>query len=346
MTQRRAFDAPKPRRRERAARFHRANAPGATHDGAAPQYDGVQFDLKVSPGGYAWWYVDALSDDGAFGLTMIAFVGSVFSPYYAWAGRGRPDNHCALNVALYGPRAARWTMTERGAGAVSRDAKSFSLAKSALSWEDGALTIHVDEFAAPFPHRVKGVIRVQTEGLGDGVFFLDDAGRHRWRPMAPFSRIEIDFEEPDLRWSGHGYFDANDGDEPLEDAFHYWDWSRTILGEKRTAILYNTDLKNGGERSAALLVNRNGDIRDIELPDALGLPPTPIWRIQRRTRAEAAGARIVKTLEDTPFYSRSVIESRLFGADRCAVHESLSGGRLRMPIVKALLPFRMPRIAG
>ena len=41
--------------------------------------------LPVRPGGYAWWYVDALSDDGQHGLTIIAFIGSVFSPYYAWA---------------------------------------------------------------------------------------------------------------------------------------------------------------------------------------------------------------------------------------------------------------------
>jgi carotenoid 1,2-hydratase len=35
----------------------------------------------VAPGGYAWWYLDALSDDGRHGLVVIAFIGSVFSPY-------------------------------------------------------------------------------------------------------------------------------------------------------------------------------------------------------------------------------------------------------------------------
>ena len=52
-----------------------------------------------------WWYLDALSDDGRHGLTVIAFIGSVFSPYYALArrrGAGDPLDHCALNVALYG----------------------------------------------------------------------------------------------------------------------------------------------------------------------------------------------------------------------------------------------------
>jgi carotenoid 1,2-hydratase len=45
-----------------------------------------------------------MSDDGQHGMTLIAFVGSVFSPYYAWArrkGQADPENHCALNVAIY-----------------------------------------------------------------------------------------------------------------------------------------------------------------------------------------------------------------------------------------------------
>ena len=33
-------------------------------------------------------------------------------------------NHCALNVALYGPRASRWAMTERGAARVAREASA------------------------------------------------------------------------------------------------------------------------------------------------------------------------------------------------------------------------------
>ncbi len=82
--------------------------------GGHKRHEGPRFDVFVTPGGYHWWYVDALSDDGAYGLTIIAFIGSVFSPYYAWTHRRDPLNHCAINVALYGPRGARWSMTERG----------------------------------------------------------------------------------------------------------------------------------------------------------------------------------------------------------------------------------------
>ena len=47
----------------------------------------MNFDQIVPHNGYAWWYVDALSDDGENGITIIAFIGSVFSPYYAFARR-------------------------------------------------------------------------------------------------------------------------------------------------------------------------------------------------------------------------------------------------------------------
>ncbi|MFM7004007.1 MAG: hypothetical protein ACKOXN_08715, partial [Limnohabitans sp.] len=76
-----------------------------------------RFDQSVPTNGYLWWYIDAMSDDGQHGMTLIAFVGSVFSPYYAWArrsGQADPENHCALNVAIYSKGASRWAMTERG----------------------------------------------------------------------------------------------------------------------------------------------------------------------------------------------------------------------------------------
>ena len=79
---------------------------------------GPRFDGAVPANGYRWWYLDAESDatgpdGGRFGLTVIAFIGSVFSPYYKASGRSAPENHISLNVALYGPRGRRWTMTER-----------------------------------------------------------------------------------------------------------------------------------------------------------------------------------------------------------------------------------------
>ncbi|MEL6258876.1 MAG: carotenoid 1,2-hydratase, partial [Pseudomonadota bacterium] len=69
-----------------------------------------------------------------------------------------------------------------------------------------------------------------------------------------------------------------------------------------------------------------------------------IWRIPRPLRAEDGdAARVVKTFEDTPFYSRSLVEIPILGAPRRAMHECFSGDRLKSPIIKSLLPVRMPR---
>jgi carotenoid 1,2-hydratase len=54
--------------------------------------------------------------------------------------------------------------------------------------------------------------------------------------------------------------------------------------------------------------------------------------------------RVRRTLEDTPFYTRSLVHGRYGGEPAQIVHESLSLDRLRLPIVRAMLPFRMPRV--
>jgi carotenoid 1,2-hydratase len=55
--------------------------------------------------------------------------------------------------------------------------------------------------------------------------------------------------------------------------------------------------------------------------------------------------RIVKTLENAPFYSRTLLDACLLGERRPAIHESLDLNRFRSRWVQCLLPFRMPRIA-
>jgi len=122
----------------------------------------IGFDRPVAPNGYAWWYVDALSDDGRHGITLIAFIGSVFSPYYAAArrrGPADPRHYVALNVALYGD-VRRWTMTERGRTRLHTDATQMVVGPSALTWRDDRLTFDINEVTMPIPSRLRGTVRV------------------------------------------------------------------------------------------------------------------------------------------------------------------------------------------
>ena len=58
----------------------------------------TDFSAAVPANGYRWWYLDALSDDARFGVAIIGFVGSVFSPYYFSArkkGSANPEDFCS-----------------------------------------------------------------------------------------------------------------------------------------------------------------------------------------------------------------------------------------------------------
>jgi carotenoid 1,2-hydratase len=90
-------------------------APGSRDSDAHPR-----FDAPVPPGGYSWWYVDALSDDGQHGLTVIAFIGSVSRPVQAVGTWKSARSLRAQRRALW-PR-ARWTMTERPEHAIETEA--------------------------------------------------------------------------------------------------------------------------------------------------------------------------------------------------------------------------------
>lgn len=301
------------------------------------------FDQQVQDDGYAWWYLDAISDDGRYGLTVIAFVGSVFSPYYAWArarGQGNPLAHCAINVALYGP-GGRWSMTERGSSVVSRERDSLGIGPSALHWNGETLDVELQEWAVPIPRRIQGRIRVQPTVFNTEAVDLDPGGQHRWTPVWPAARVEVAFDHPDIRWSGSGYLDHNAGTEPLERRFDNWYWSRAETS-KGPVVLYDTQYRNGERGSHALHFDRSGKLCKLPSPLPVSLPRSR-WGIARPTRSDDGQAQLEAAWEDTPFYARSLVTTRLLGERVTAVHESLSLSRFSALWVQLMLPFRMPR---
>lgn len=306
------------------------------------------FNQPLKSNGYIWWYVDAVSDDERCGLTIIAFVGSVFSPYYARArrrGPSDPEHYCALNVALYGAGGKRWALTERGGAQLGRDADTLSIGPSALRWTGSALTIDINEVTVPLPSRLRGRVTVIPQALTGHTTALDSKGCHRWSPVAPVSRIEVEFSHPARRWRGNAYLDSNCGDDALESSFARWDWSRTTLHDG-ASVLYDVSQLDDSRRLLALRIDRRGNVEPFEAPAPMRLPATRVWRIERATHSQSAEkTSVIDTLEDTPFYARSLLRSQLFGQEVTAVHESLSLHRFQRTWVQTLLPFRMPRRA-
>ena len=276
-------------------------------------------------------------------------MGSVFSPYYAsaFAKQGQkvdPDNYCAINVALYGAAGKRWSMTERARAAVQRDQRSFVVGPSKLQWHQDHLSIDFDEVCAPLPFRIRGKVRVFPKALCSYVTALDDAGRHRWGPIAPCARVEVDLDRPQVNWQGNGYLDSNEGDEPINRPFSAWDWSRASLADGSTAVIYDVRQTNGSERVIAQRFTPEGTVQAFDAAPRRETLASTFWRINRSVRADAGAATLVlKTLEDAPFYARSLLKTKLLGESVTAVHETLEPQRLTTKAMPWMLPWRMPR---
>jgi carotenoid 1,2-hydratase len=270
-------------------------------------------------------------------------VGSVFSPYYALArrfGATDPENFCAINVGLYGETGHRWTMTERGKNSLHRTSKNFTIGPSSMAWEGDCLVVTIDEITVPFPSRVKGKIRLYPTIYSDHHAKLDPRGDHHWRPLAPLARVEANFEKPNLKWAGTGYHDMNWGSVPLEDSFSSWFWSRTAT-QRGAHIVYDRTLRDKSTAGFALEIDRSGHATEIPLPKPIELGTTP-WQMKRPARADHP-VFVEATLEDSPFYTRSLIKTVIDHEAVDVFHESLSLDRFRNPLIQMMLPFKMPR---
>jgi carotenoid 1,2-hydratase len=331
-----------PGRRQHPSRPGRTDGSTGGLAGSGSPAARPRFDAPVVNNGYRWWYIDATSDDGLNGLTIIGFVGSVFSPYYARArkrGDATPENHCALNVALYG-QTKRWAMTERGASRISRMPDTFTVGPSSMTWENGSLVISINERCAPLPFALRGRVVFTQNYFYDAPLSLDENAKHFWQAIAPCGHVTVEFDNPALSWSGLAYHDMNWGHEPLERGFKTWTWCRTLT-KQGTRILYDLDRRDGTSKVFGQLY-QDGAITEIKVPTRKDLS-RGYWGMTRHVNSDKP-PKLVATLEDAPFYTRNHIELTVDG-ERCeAVHETLSLDRFTSPIVQMMLPFRMPRV--
>jgi 1-hydroxycarotenoid 3,4-desaturase len=318
-----------------------------------------RFDQPLAPtraGAYRWWYVDGVSADGQHALTIIAFIGSVFSPYYRRAlalsgnaGTVNPLDHCAINVCLYSPGKKRWAMTERAARHVKQSTSTFTVGPSHLHWDGQALHIELDERATPIPYRVRGRVTVTPHAITDFTTAIDHQGRHRWHPIAPSAHLQVRMNDPDLQWEGSGYADANEGDEPITRGFTRWDWLRTCETSGATTVVYDVDPRGGLlPKLIARRFNGDGTHHAVDVSGRQTLAKTPLWRVERQVRSwtESTHLSLERTLEDTPFYARSMVKMGSHLDDPLSVlamHETLDAHRLESTAVQWMLPWRMPR---
>ncbi|MEM1100925.1 MAG: carotenoid 1,2-hydratase, partial [Pseudomonadota bacterium] len=272
-----------------------------------------------------------MSDCGTRAISIIGFIGSVFSPWYAWSGRRHPQNHCCINVATYGA-GGRFTMTDRGASALRLSADRFEVGPSSMSWTGDELVIDINEVSSPpLISRVQGQVRVKPAAMTEVEMPLTPDGAHVWRPFAPTSSISVELGAPGWQWQGHGYFDANFGTRALEQDFSFWSWGRYPLGDG-SACFYDADRLDGSQLATAIRFDADGGAEVMSRTPPLTRFRRSLWAVKRETRAdEGYLPHQVQNMLDAPFYSRSAVRTRIEGEETVGVHEALDLRRFRSP---------------
>ncbi len=233
-------------------------------------------------------------------------------------------------------------MTERGVRSLSREAHALTIGPSSIRFNGTSLVFKIDERSSPWPSPIRGEVRVTPHTLLSTRYNLDGVGRHRWQPIAPSARIDVNLDFPSMRWTGDAYCDTNEGDEPLARGVRAWHWMRGTIDDD-AVVVYDVQNRARAETSLALRFSKDGRVASFVPPPSRALPSSK-WRLSRSARSNGA-ASVIQSLDDTPFYARSVVSTRLCGRDMSCVHESLDLDRFASPIVQSMLPFRMRRKA-
>ncbi|MDY7232800.1 carotenoid 1,2-hydratase [Hyalangium rubrum] len=290
--------------------------------------------LPSGPGTYRWYYADVTAGD--YSAVFIFMVGSLFSPRYSVAARrgGLPQEHCAVNFALYhkGVR-RRWVLTEYPVVELGSP-RRLRIGNSALSYEEGRVRMVVEERTAPWGRPVLASLELEPlTPMGEEVQLVPGLP-HWWQPMAPRSRARLEVATEGLFAEGLGYHDTNHGEELLGERLPGWHWARTH-GERETVVDYVLP-----EGVAPVRVTAGP--RGVLCERSAGLERTPTeltgWglRVPRQLRTGNTVVGAPRFLESSPFYAR--VEARQDGWD--TLGEVADFRRFHSPLIRWMAHFR------
>ena len=281
-------------------------------------------DLLQSPGGFIWWYIDAL-DAKLNGLVMIWSFGLPFLPGYLKAARdGHPEppqQWPSLNLALYRDGRPCFYLLQRYAPEDAEwygDSWRFGATEIVRNEANGMRTVTAN-IDCPVPrsqHKLHGQIRLtgRAPRIDPSLQQTPDP-RHEWCPVTGPSVCTAD-----LTWGGASrfeldapaYHDRNGGDRPLDQlGIDHWIWGRTI-GSNGTRIHYLVWPKGEDQdvRTWVFDIAPDGLITRQAVDEAnLHGPCTAWFGVPYWRRVALGGSGEVRTgqlVEDGPFYLRSI----------------------------------------
>ena len=235
-------------------------------------------------------------------------------PRPAAAGPTRA-HYCALNVALYGAGGqALGDDRARPRERCAASAHALEIGPSALAWDGRALTVRIDEITAPLPSRIRGTVRL-APGRRDRAtsFALDDEALHRWSPIAPVRASRGRARSARAAVGRRRLPRLERGRRAARARLHA---AGTGRARRLCRRRYGRALRRQPAPRAATSRSRSGStprggVERFEPPPRCRAAAERLAGGARHARpTPAARARVVQTLEDAPFYARSLVAAR------------------------------------
>ena len=331
-----------------------------------------------SPGGFTWFYVDLVDDQGR-GATVIWSWGLPFLPGYAGAARaGRPElpiDRPSVNIVVYEDGQERFYLLSELPGhecSWGEDGRSWRLGGCEFAWTDvpgGAgksptrsLRANLD-LELPTGGRVTGNLWVtgslRRDPVGDGRDFSADRDcTHAWTPMIAAGRGGLELQTPggEIRVDGRAYHDRNSATKPLHDlGIQSWWWGRVAL-PGRDLIFYRLTPSDAGAppRDLVVEVAADGSCRARENAGLqVGRLRRSPWGLRWPTTASfpdsegrTVHVEVDALLDNGPFYQRYLLRGRCGDERGYGIGEHLVPDRVDTDLLRPLVRMRVHRSAG
>lgn len=215
---------------------------------------------KPGPGGYEWWYFDAIDQSGTYRLVIIFYDGIPFSLDYIDACKkakgGKQilaENHPGISISVYEKdKPVFYDLSEYPPGkcTFSSEEPSVVIGKNKLhALTDDDIVTYILELDEELPggDHLKGTITFSGKMIPDKLApktLNPKKNRHVWNLVLPKAKVSAEItlqtriaEAKDIIFTGNGYHDHNYGYVPVYNTFRDWYWARFHF-EKFSLVVY------------------------------------------------------------------------------------------------------------
>ena len=325
----------------------------------SPPTHRLPLDLLAAPGGFVWWYFDAVDAQGN-GAVVIWAWGLPFLPGYASASRkGFPELPAArpsVNVVFYRDgKEDFYLLQEYAADRARWDGDSTwhlgdSRFHSYVEGDQRVLEIDLDLDVPAYAEKLRGSIRMQGPARQSASNESANPD-HDWSPLAGPAQAWVSASHGDQKWefSGRGYHDRNGGRVPMHDqGIREWIWGRIpFKGFER--IFYLTWPHSGDPEFQGLDILNDGTTRQsqplrVEIDhrqQSLAGPTYP--RSIRLLHGDTIWMKIeVKhVLDEGPFYLRFMVDGHAEGQSARGISELMPPDKIDTNMMRPLVRMRI-----